>query len=245
MITLLRVHPLLIVAGIAAVPCAAAAQDAGREIQLSCIVAEKDAEGEWVGTRSLTQRDGEVRAGRDSYEWRPRQSTEIAPGISLKWDIGYDWPADEKTQRSAPEDRIAVTLNFRFDAAKIGEPLKNPQRTWLHLYRSGNADEKFSFTATSMMSVMLWHQFNNGNLSTKALVPLDHLLAFGTGFDTLAWNIRGAPDAYGSTYVLAKGTIPVAVMRGKAGEIPRLRRLLDRKQANHRTECLPPVMSPP
>lgn len=243
--TLLRFHHLLIFAGIAAVPCAAGAQDAGREIHLSCIVVEEDAEGEWVVRRSLTARDGEVEAGGDSYTWRPKLPTELAPGISLKWDIGYDWPADAKAQRSVPEDRVAVTLNFWFDAAKIGQSLKNPQRTWLHLYRSGTADEKFSFTATSMTSVMLWHQFNNGNLSTKALIPLDHLLAFGTGFDALAWNIRGAPDPYGSTYVLTKGTIPVAVMRGKVGEIPRLRRLLDRKAANHRTECRPPVMSPP
>ncbi|HLM52243.1 MAG TPA: hypothetical protein VK325_01290 [Pseudoxanthomonas sp.] len=157
----------------------------------------------------------------------------------MKWIISYYWPTQAAAQEAIPEDEVTVMLNFWHDARYVDAPLKKPERTWIHLYRSVKPEEEFWSTTTSLTGVMLWDQFNNGNLSTKAVIPLDHLLAFGTGFDMLVWNIRTEPNQFGRTHVLAKDVIPIAAMRGKISEIPKLRRMLDKKAANSALNAIP------
>jgi hypothetical protein len=245
-----RIANVLLAIVISAVSCPVQAQESPGGRYLSCLVVEEDAEGEWIASRDLTERNGAVSSSRDSYEWRSKERIQFGPGMTLKWDINYDWPAQATAQATAQktvsEDQVAVSLHFWFDAQVAGRTLKKPERTWIHLYRSANSEAKFSSTDTSLINLMLWQQFNNGNLSSKAVIPLDHVLAFGTGFDALVWNIRTEPNEFGGTQAVAKGLIPIAAMRGKVSNIPKLRRLLDKKAANFRTECdVPSVITTP
>ena len=216
------------------------AQQAG--VALGCYVAEKDADGEWFASRKLTGTNGVPVPMRDTYEWKPNKDIPFGPGMTLSWTISYYWPTDVAAQKVVPENDVAVILNFWFDAQQAEGPLKNPQRSWIHLYRSANPYRDFSLTSTSLINVMLWHQFTNGNMSTKAIIPLDDLLAFGTGFNTLIWNVRTQPNEFGGTQVIAKGSLPIAAMRDRVSNIPRLRQLLDKKAANFRTECYAPII---
>ncbi len=212
-------------------------------VNLSCVVAEEDAGGEWVASRSLTVNNGVATSSTsDTYQWQPKESILFDPGMSLKLVISYHWPAQATAQKTVPEDDVAVIISFWFDAKQIDRPLKNPQRSWIHLYRSSRPEHVFSPTSTSLTNMMLWNQFSNGNLSSKAVIPLDDLLAFGKGFDALVWNIRGQPNEFGGTQVIAKGVIPIAVMRDKVSKIPKLRRMLDKKMANFQDECRAPIM---
>ncbi len=244
--TTARIRNLLIAIAVSAVLHPVQAQVSSSGLYRGCIVAEEDDEGEWIASRGITESNGSVSSTRDSYEWRPKKTIQFGPGMTLKWGFDYIWSAEAKAQKSVPEDEVFVSMRFWFDAQEIGRPLNNPQRTWIHLYRSANPEDKFSFTDTSLTSVMLWQQHKNGNLSTNADVPLDNLLAFGTGFETLVWNIRSEPNEYGGTHALASGVIPIAAMRGKVSKIPKLRRMLDKKAENFRVEChVPAVMSSP
>lgn len=217
---------------------------------LSCVVAEEDANGKWVASRDLTVGNGVIHATRDDYEWRPKAAIAFGPGMTMRWNLSY-WPAQTAGRNQAglrgtpPAGDVLVSLDFWFDAQKTDSPPRNPQRSWIHLYRSSNPEHAFSPSDTSLTSIMFWQQNTNGNLDTKAVIPLDALLAYGTGFDTLVWNIRSDPNDYGGTHALAKGLLPIAAMRGKLADIPRLRRLLDKKQAAFATECDFPPMAPP
>jgi hypothetical protein len=209
----------------------------------SCIVSEQDNEGEWIASRNITESNGSVSAGRDTYEWLPKEKISFGPGATLKWYISYYWPADAKAQKVIPENEVVVSLNFRYDAKLAGASLNKPDRTWIHFYRSNNPEDSFSFSATSLTDVMFWNQSRNGDLDTKAVVPLDHLLAFGTSFDALVWNIRTQPDVNsGGTRAIAKGIFPIAKLRGKVSKILKLRRLLDKQAANFRKECDVPIV---
>jgi len=240
--TAARFKPAVLALLISAVSCAVHAQGSSAGGRLSCIAAEKDAEGEWIATRDLNVSDGTATATRDRYEWRSANSLSFGPGMTLKWELDYDWPREEAARKTVREDRVAAILHFRFDAQAIGKPLKKPERSWIHFYRSTDPEERFSVSTSSLTSIMFWDKFDNGDLSTKAVVPLDHLLAFGTGFDTLVWNIRTAPDQFGATQAPAKGVIPIASLRGKVAKIPKLRLMLDKKSANFGSECHAPIM---
>jgi hypothetical protein len=240
-----RIKILAVGTAIAFFSCHVHSQEFPGSRYLSCLVVEEAADGEWIASRELTETNGSVSASGDRYRWRPKQPIQFGAGMTLKWDIAYRWPAGEKAQISVPENDVAVSLHFWYSAKDMDAPVDMPERSWIHLYRSANPDERFTSSTTSLTGIMFWHQFNNGNLSTKAVIPLDHVLAFGTGYDTLVWNIRTEPNPFGGTHALAKGTIPVAAMRDKISDIPKLRRMLDKKAKNFRTECPVPPPAPP
>lgn len=111
----------------------------------------------------------------------------------------------------------------------------------LHLYRSSDPQKEFRSSSTSLTTSLLWSEHNNGNVSARVSMPLDSVLAFGTGLDTLVWNMRTAPNSLGGTSAIVAGTMPVVALRNKVGAIPKLRRALDRKAANFRKECQMPI----
>ncbi|MEH6422061.1 hypothetical protein [Pseudomonas sp. CGJS7] len=232
-----RIKNLLVAIVVSAGSCSAQAEESGSKFRSRCLVTEKDAEGAWSASRNLLVRNGVVSSAIDSYEWRAKESATFAPGATLKWGVGYDWSSQEALQKAIPEDRVLVILNFWYDAERVDTPMKRPDNSWIHLYRSANPEERFSSNTTSLTGVMSWSQFNNGNVSATAVIELDHFLAFGAGFDKLVWNIRTAPDEIGATYALAKGVVPVSTMRNKVSQISKLRRVLDKKAANFQAEC--------
>ncbi len=211
-------------------------------IHRSCLIVIESDEGEWVGNRNISELNGEISASRDSYDWTPKEKIEFAPGMTLKWDMGYYWPAaDTGVKKEIPENEVMVSLHFGIEAQEGQGDLKSPQRSWLHLYRSADPDGRYSISETSLTSIMFWHQFGTKKLSTKAVVPLDHILSFGTGYDKLVWSVMSAPNEYGGTTSLAKGVLPINAMRGKVQEILKLRKLLDKKAQNYRKECEVPI----
>lgn len=229
---------------IAVLPLPVTAQSSPNDVWRACIVAQETPEGTWVASRQVSDGNGQIKSSRDEYEWQPSNTLNFGPGMTLKWDMRYYWQPDIATQRSIPEQEIIVTLNFRFEPQAGNGPPRKPQRTWLHLYRTANVDSDRLATQPSLIDMMLWDQFNNGSVGGKAVISLGDLLAFGTGFDTLVWNIRSAPNEFGATNRLAKGVFPVAALRNKVGKIQELRRLLDRKATKFRTECeLPATVS--
>ena len=133
-------------------------------------------------------------------------------------------------------------MEFRFNAKEIGQPLKDPGHTWIHLYRSADPARQFSVHSTSLTNTMDWTRLQDGSLYGRALLSLDTVLAFGTDLDALVWNIRRGPDPLGVTQSEFAGALPVSAMRGKMARVPQLRVALDRKAANFRSECKAPIM---
>jgi hypothetical protein len=232
--------PLLAAGVVAALPQAVMAQPSPHGLDLGCIVTLETDEGEWVASRGLTAVDGKVVPGRDSYDWKPNERTTSGAGMTMRWGLSYDWPTNIGNQARIAEQDVVVLIWFRFEPEPGQEKPRNPQRNLLHLYRSTDPSQERASFHTSMSSIMLWHQFRDGLLQTKAVIPLDHLLAFGQGFDQLVWNIRSEPDSVsGGSARLAAGVLSVAAMRGKIDAIPKLRRALDRKAADYRKQCHP------
>ena len=214
----------------------------------SCSAYIVNAEGTWRASRSLVEANGPATATRDTYEWQPTDVIQFADGMKLRWEMVYYWPTDIGPQRNIPEKDVLVDMHFAFEA-KNGAVLNKPDRSWLHFYRSADTGRKRHPLATSLSTMTLWHQFGTQGLSTRAILALDDLLAFGTGHDSLTWEIRSPPDVFGATNMIAKGLLPIAPLRGKVAEILQLRTLLDKKAANFRQECpivpLVPVSAPP
>ncbi len=210
----------------------------------SCSVYEISLEGTWRASRDIAAGKESATATRDTYRWQPNEAIEFAPGMKLSWDMVYYWPADTGPQRNIPENQIMLDMHFAFvaknGAIKNGTIFEKPARSWLHFYRSASAGKDRHPMATSLNTMTLWHQYGNEGLSTRAIISLDNLLAFGTGRDALEWNIRSQPDIFGGTNMMAEGTLPITTMRGKAADILRLRKSLDNKAANFRKYC--PIM---
>ena len=217
------------------------AQSSG--LPFSCMVDQDAADGRWLASTTVDASKGIAVPSSETYEWTPNEKTSFGTGQTLTWGMSYRWPKDALAQKVVPETDVVVTLTFRFDAKKIGQPLKKPPRAALHLYRSSDPEERFSSSSISLTGPVDVNMLANGNVSARVLLPLDSLLAYGTGLDTLVWNMRSAePNVYRATQVFFKGTLPVAAMRDKVTTIPKLRRLLARKAANFRSECAVPTM---
>ena len=237
---------LLIIGMVAAAP--SFSQTPANPATYSCSAYIVNAEGTWRASRSMVEANGPATASRDTYEWQPTDVIEFADGMKLRWEIVYYWPTNIGPQRNIPEKDILVDMHFAFEA-KNGAAFKKPERSWLHFYRSADTERKRHPLASSLSTMTLWHQFGAQRLSTRAILSLDDLLAFGTGYNSLTWEIRSSPDVYGATNMIAKGNLPIATWRGKAAEILKLRTLLDKKAANYRKQCqlapLVPASAPP
>lgn len=235
---------LLLASTIATVGQGANAQNRNLPISRSCLVVIESEEGEWVGSRNISELNGEVSASRDSYDWTPKEKIEFAPGMTLKWDLGYYWPAGAGDKKEIPDKEVMVSLQFWIEVQKSNEDLRKPEQSYLHIYRSTDPDTRFSVDDVSLTTRMFWNQFGAKKLSGKAVVPLDHILSFGSGFDRLVWNVRSAPGPLGGTSSFAKGVLPVAKMQGKTLQFRKLRNLLDKKARNFREECHVPPVAP-
>ena len=184
----------------------------------------------------MVEANGPATATRDTYEWQPADVIQFGDGMKLRWEMVYHWPTDIGPQRNIPEKDIMIDMHFAFEA-KNGAIFKKPERSWLNFYRSADAGKERHLLATSLSTMTLWHQYGTQRLSTRAILSLDDLLAFGTGHDSLRWEIRSPPDVFGRTNMIAKGHLPIAPLRGKSAEILKLRTLLDKKAANFRKQC--------
>jgi hypothetical protein len=237
---------LFIVGLIGTTPCFS--QSPANPATYSCSAYNVNAEGTWRASRSVVETNGPATATRDTYEWQPTDVIQFADGGKFNWEIVYYWPTNIGPQVNIPETEIMIDMHFAFEA-RNGATLKKPQSSWLHFYRSADTGKKRHPLATSLSVMTLWHQYGSHRLSTRAILSLDDLLAFGTGHDSLRWEIRLPPDVSGVTNMVAKGHVPIAAMRGKAAEILKLRTLLDKKAANFRKQCqlapLVPVSAPP
>lgn len=220
------------------------AQPQALPIHRSCFVVIESEEGEWVGSRNISELNGEVSASRDSYDWSPKEKIEFAPGMTLKWDLGYFWPAGAGDKKEIPDNEVMVSLHFRIEAQEGNGDLRKPEQSYLHVYRSTDPDTRFSVDDVSLTTRMFWHQFGAKKLSGKAVVPLDHILSFGSGFDRLVWNARSAPGPLGGTSSFAEGVLPVAKMQGKTLQFRKLRNALNKKARNFREECHVPPTAP-
>ena len=202
----------------------------------SCSIYEVSLEGTWQASRKIVDPDGSATATRDTYEWQPTEILTFGPGMKLRWERVFYWPTAIGQQDKISETDIMIDMHFAFDANN-GEIFKKPERSWLHLYRTSNTEKDKHVLATSLSTMMLWHQYGPQKLSTRAILSLDDLLAFGTGREVLSWDIRSQPDMYGATKVMASGSLPIAAMRAKPADIPKLRKQLNEKAADFRKHC--------
>ncbi|WP_157696609.1 hypothetical protein [Porphyrobacter sp. CACIAM 03H1] len=178
-----------------------------------------------------------TRASGDRYEWKLKEPVQVAPGIRLTYGLDYTVPGGRKNWRGVALNEVAVDITFRFDAAEIGHELNPPPVSWLHLYRNWPSARDPGSSATSLVSQMLWDKFANGNASTRAVIALDDLLAFGSGRDALGWAMRSSPDTFGSSRLMFRGRLEIAQLQNKIGAIPDLRRQLQGKVATFETSC--------
>lgn len=202
----------------------------------SCSIYQTALEGTWRASRDIAMTGRVAKSTRDTYEWESNEIVQFADGMKLRWSVVYYWPTDIASQRNISETEMMVDMHFAFEA-KNGATFKKPERSWLNFYRSADTGRDRHALATSLSTMTLWHQYGSQRLSTRAILSLDDLLAFGTGHDSLRWEIRSPPDAFGRMDMVAKGHLPIAAMRGKGAEILRLRKLLDKKAANFRKQC--------
>lgn len=212
------------------------------DLPFSCIVAQEAPDGVWLATTMVDAGTGIASHSSETYQWTPNEKASFGTGTTFTWDLSYQWPKHPPSQKTIPESDVIVSLHFKFDAKEIGQSLKEPSRASIHLYRSSDPERRFSSSWTSLTGPIDANLLANGNVSARALLSLDDLLAYGTGLDTLVWNIRApGPNPYVGTDVFFKGTVPVAAMRDKVKMIPKLSRLLARKAANFRSECTLPI----
>ena len=217
------------------------ALDMPQGITRSCIVSIETQEGEWIATRDLTELDGQVVSrSRDTFDWNPSQAISLGKGALLRWSLGYYWPTKFPDNAPVLNSDVSISLRFEFKAEDGQGDLKKPDRTWLRLYRSTDPNDRH-LGATYLASDMWWDKFSDRRVSGKAVIPLDHLLSFAQGFDLLAWEIHSAPNSFGATDRLARGTLPIVAMRQKTGMIRTLRKLLDKKAARYKQECDTPI----
>lgn len=236
--------PLLLTSTLAIVRQPTNAQTQSLPLQRSCLVVIESEEGEWVGSRDISEIKGQVSASRDSYDWRPKEKIEFAPGMTLKWNLSYRSRANAGDKKETPDSEVLVFLNFWMEAQDGARDLRKPEPGFIHIYRSTDPATRFSVDDVSLTTRMFWHQFGARKLSGKAVIPLDHIFSFGTGIDTLVWNVRSAPGPLGGTRSFAEGALPLDKMRGKTLRFQKLRILLDKKARNFRKECHIPVMAP-
>lgn len=208
---------------------------------LHCIVSQEDTLGEWVATRSVTERNGTLEVSRDTYDWEPHEKIGIGPGVTLQWSLNYIWPVSAKGQTAIPPEDVTVELTFRFDPAIIGRALKRPDRSWLHLYRSWSEESGPSVTASSLSDMMLWNQSGDGRLSGRSVLAYDTLMAFSSSRSMLAWSIRSGSEASGTGVGRDWGLFPVATLRGTLEDIKALRKRLDQLASDFRKNCRPAI----
>lgn len=205
----------------------------------TCIVTLDTGDGEWVASRDLTEHPDRVEVTSDDFVWESNQTITFDSDASLRWQLNY-WPSGPVNSRKIDDRDFSLLLDFDFQvSAKEGEP-KKPDTTWLHLFRSDDPKER-RLGSTSLSTNMWWNKSSSGAVSGKASIPLDHLLAFGQGFDELAWNIQSAPDRYGATQKLARGTLPISTLRDRKAAIPQLRKMLDKMAKRYKQECHVPI----
>jgi hypothetical protein len=213
-----------------------------------CSVYEETAEGTWQASRDIVEENGKTTARRDIYEWEHNEVLAFGPGMKLRWQMAYYWPIDVGAQTRIPETDILVDMHFAFEA-QDGATLEKPERSFLNFYRSAHTGKQRHPFSTSLSTITLWHQFGTKRISTRGILSLDDLLAFGSGRDTLEWEIRSPPDESGRMAKLANGYFPIAALRGKSANILKLRKQLDKKAAKFRTDCpiprMVPVVTPP
>jgi hypothetical protein len=162
--------------------------------------------------------------------------------MTLRWSINYIWPVEAGNQKVIPPEDVTVDLTFSFDRARIGQELKRPPRTWLHLYRSWDAKAGPSATASALSDLMLWDQFNDGSMSGRSVLPFETLMAYGTSREVLAWSIRAAPARSGYSPRGEWGLFPIGKLRGKIEKIPDVRKKLDRQAADFEKHCKPALI---
>lgn len=202
----------------------------------TCTVALESGNGEWIARRTIDQNGKLPTGSRDEFRWEPISEIEFEDGMTLRWDMHYRWPAEISDQKKIPENEVTVMLWIFIEPQFPHQDMRKPQRTWFHLYRSAELEEKRGFSYNSMIDTMLWGG-NDKRMDSKALFPLDHILSFGAGFDQLVWNIRTEPNAYGGSGLVAKGMLPISEMRNKVSMIPKLRKMLDAKAKRFKDEC--------
>jgi hypothetical protein len=220
--------------------CAAGAGHAqapdNRSPYYTCVVFEKQGGGTWRASREMTDNGGAVTASGDIYEWEVDEPVKLASGTTLNWYARYRWPKDSAEQKKIAGTDILVDLHFGF-SAKSGVIYQKPDKGWFHLYRSVDPEKDRHPFTTSLTTLTYWHQYGSDRFSAQAGLSVDNLLAFGSGYDSLAWDIRLPPDANGNGKVVAKGMLPIAAMRDHASSILKLRKLVDKKAANFRKSC--------
>ena len=207
--------------------------------QLGCFVEAEDAHGRWEASTTVLRRGNTTTASGDYYEWEPSEPVQVAGGISMTYGLAYAISRDDKDWQSVAPNEVTVDISFAFNAAEIGHELDPPSVSWLHLYRNWSAARDPGSTATSLINQMFWNRYANGNASTRTVIVLEDLLAFGSGRDDLALAIRSSPDTAGLSRILLRARLPIAQLRNRIDAIPDLRRRLAEKVASFETSCDP------
>ena len=149
--------PLLLASTVAMVEQTANAQTPALPIERTCTVAIVEEKGSWDGSRIISEHKGQVSAPHDSYHWTPKEKIEFGPGVSLKWDLSYYWPAAAGDKKDILENEVMVSLNFWIEAQKGNGDLRKPEQSFLHIHRSTDPDTRFSVDDVSLTTRMFWH----------------------------------------------------------------------------------------
>lgn len=210
-----------------------------------CSASISDADGEWQADRAVGFTDGKPATLYETYSWEPATREELEEGLTLRTSFSVRALSAEPLPKTFAAKDTAISLDFFIRPKTPGEEFHDPGYLFLHFYRETDPGERQSVFDTSLVTRMLTTRFNNGNFSMKAAFPINDVLAFGQGYDTLVWNVRGEVNQLGGTTSHVEGALAIGAIRSRLAQIPKLRRALDRKAARFAQECEVPPRAVP
>lgn len=209
-----------------------------------CSVSISDADGEWQAERAVGFADGKPATRYETYSWEPAGREELEEGLTLRTSFSVRALSGEPLPGTFEAEDTAISFDFFTRPPRSGEEFHDPGYLFLHVYRETDPGERQSVFDPSLVTRMLTGGSRNTGFSFKAAFPINDVLAFGQGYDTLVWNVRGELNELGGTTSHAEGTLAIGKIRTRLAQIPKLRRALDRKAARFERECEVPPMAP-
>lgn len=209
-----------------------------------CSVSISDADGEWQADRAVGFNDGKPATRYETYSWEPAAREEIEEGLTLRTSFSVQALSAEPLPRTFAAKDTEISFAFYTRPPKPGDEFSDPGYLFLHFYRETDPGEQQSVFNASLVKRLLTGGSRNTGFSFRASFSIDDVLAFGQGYDTLVWNVRGGVNKLGGTTSHAEGALDIGAIRARLAQIPKLRRALDRKAARFAQECEVPPMAP-
>jgi hypothetical protein len=171
-------------------------------------------------------RAGQLYSG-DSLLWDAAGYDPARPRAPIEWHLSYPWSA----ARDEPFDDRRIKLTFRI---QHHEPL--PNVVLLQIQRPMPVVPHGVIDSAALVTLAFRYS-DRDPLGGSGDLPLGDLLAYGTGYDELGWNLTASHDQFGHARHLAKGALSLAALREAVIAFKDMRSELKRRGKDFRRTC--------